>query len=115
MSVKVILVDDSPERTREATAHLGALGYDVQVAPTAQDALKQLSSDSAQLLVTHWYLEDMLLHDFAEHAKHVNGDCAFLVYFENGPEARPRGVDDPYVDSFFPFNHLPKALVAHPN
>jgi DNA-binding response OmpR family regulator len=110
MQPRVLVVDESPSRAGRVTERLKGLGCSVSTAPTAGGALECLAHDGTDLLIVNWYLEDMLLHDFAEHAKHVSAHCTIMVSFDQADAFRPRGMDDPYVDGSLPYECSDTAL-----
>jgi DNA-binding response OmpR family regulator len=110
MQPRVLVVDESSARVGRVTERLKDFGCDVSTAPTGGGALEALAHDGTDLLIVNWYLEDMLLHDFAEHAKHVSADCTIMVSFDQAQLFRPRGMDDPYVDGSLPYECSDTAL-----
>jgi len=104
MSARVVVVDSCPTRRREAADRLAGLGCDVVSAPSGYNAIHALSSRNADLIIVNWSLEDMMLHEFAEHVKHIDDDCVLMVSFDRAQPVRPRGLDDPYIDGWIPYD-----------
>lgn len=104
MGARVVVVDNCPTRTRQAAERLTSLGCEVRCAQSAYGALHILQSEKPDLVIVNWFLEDMMLHEFAEHCKHVNTDCVLMVSFDRSQRARPRGLDDPYIDGWLPYD-----------
>ncbi len=104
MCARVLVVDNSPARVHEVRDRLTSMGCSVAVAESAHSALSLLSSGMYDMVVVNWFIEDMMLHDFAETAKRSGSDCLLMVTFDRKERFRPRGLDDPYVDGWVPYN-----------
>lgn len=102
MNPCVLVVDPSPSRLRSLRQRFADLGFEVRTAHTAHTALHLMSMGSFDLVAADWFIEDMLLHDFADRAKRTQKDCALLVLFDQSSPTRPRGLDYPRVDGWVP-------------
>ncbi len=106
----VLVVDDSPDRVQDVRSRLTALGCSVSMVRSAHGALSLLSSGVYSLVVVNWFLEDMMLHDFAEMAKRIRPGVLVMVTFDRNERFRPRGLDYPYVDGWVPYACNDQAL-----
>jgi hypothetical protein len=80
------------------------MGCSVSMVRSAHGALSLLSSGVYGVVIVHWFLEDMMLHDFAEMAKRIRPDVTVMVAFDRSDRSRPRGLEYPYVDGWLPYN-----------
>lgn len=103
MGTRVLLVDDSPTRIERIRDSLSSMGCTVAACRGAQGALSLLSSCDYDVVFVNWFLEDMLLHDFAEAARRTRGEVAVIVTFDGGDRLRPRTLDYPGVDGWVPY------------
>lgn len=102
MGTKVVVVDNCPTRTRRAAERLASLGCEVRCAQSGYGALHILQGYRPDWVIVSWSLEDMMLHEFAEQCKRVSSDCVLMVSIDRAQRARPRGLDDPYIDGWLP-------------
>lgn len=104
MSAHLLVVDQAPGKVQDVRDKLAGMGCSVSMVRSAHAALSLLSSGVYSMVVVNWFLEDMMLHDFAEMAKRIKPDVLVMVAFDRKERFRPRTLDYPYIDGWVPYS-----------
>jgi DNA-binding response OmpR family regulator len=112
-TAKLLLVDRSGDALLSLRRVLGRRGYQVRCVRTRGDALRLLTAEPFDLVVTDWLLADGEARQVAADAKDNIPRCRVLVLteYERGwcvPQS-----NDPNVDAYLPKPYDPSELLAH--
>jgi hypothetical protein len=102
MGLDVLVVDSCAERRGTYVERLEALGWSVQSTGSAVEALRLLAGGGPALVLTYSSVDGHSFHEFAEAIKRVRPEAELVVYFDPARPEGPKGLDDPYVDDWFP-------------
>jgi DNA-binding NtrC family response regulator len=101
----ILIVEDEPKMRRLLEISLGEEGYQVQVAPDAEMALKSLHANSFDVIVTDVKLPGMNGLEFLHEAKRLNASTPIVVMtaygsVETAVEAMKLGASDYVLKPF---------------
>ncbi len=110
----ILIVEDEPEILELITFTLERAGYQVQAAPTAEDALERLHGRLPDLVIIDWMLPGMSGVELARRLRRENltSDLPLIMLTARGEEGDKLKSFDSGVDDYVTKPFSPKELLA---